>query len=285
MDVVDKKISMSRREDLRLVTGDGRYTADWNLPAQLYAAFLRADRAHAEILSLDASRALAHAGVRAVVIGEDVREAGFKSLPNALNYSGKGAQKIRKVHHPVLALGRVRYVGEPVVMIVAETTAIAEDARELIDIEYGDLAAVTTFENALAANAPQLHDKAPSNLAFEFESGDAESTAAAFARAHYVSRVTVDSQRLVANMLEPRACLVAFDEPSGRYTLHIPMQGAGPMKAQLAYVTGLPRDEIVPVAQDVGGSFGIRGSAYPEYFAAMIGAQARAPDQVGRDAR
>ena len=91
-----------RREDRRLLTGSGCFTADWNLPGQLYAAFVHADLAHAEIRSLDAARALAHPGVRAVITGEDVREAGFKTLPNALNYHGKGGQKLRKVHHPVL---------------------------------------------------------------------------------------------------------------------------------------------------------------------------------------
>ena len=265
-------IPMSRREDLRLVTGNGRYSADWNLPGQLHAAFLRADRAHAEILGLDVSRALDRKGVRAVLTGEDVREAGFKSLPNALNYPGKGGQKIRKVHHPVLALGRVRYVGEPIAMIVADTAAIADDARELIDIEYRDLPAVSTYEDAVATNAQHLHDEVPGNLAFEFESGDPDATRTAFAGARYVSRLTVDSQRLVGNMLEPRAFLVAFDQTSGCYTLHIPMQGVGTMQAQLAYVTGVDKNHIVPVAQDVGGSFGIRGSAYPEYFAGMIAA-------------
>ncbi|MBI4205652.1 MAG: xanthine dehydrogenase family protein molybdopterin-binding subunit, partial [Betaproteobacteria bacterium] len=135
-----------RREDLRLITGEGRYTADWNLPGEVHAVFLRADRAHAEILRLDATRALAHPGVLAVFTGEDAREAGFKSLPNIVSYPGKGGQQLRKPHHPVLALGRVRYVGEPVAMIVAQTAAIAEDARELIEAEYRDLPAVAEFD-------------------------------------------------------------------------------------------------------------------------------------------
>src|SRR5262245_7869904 len=119
---------MSRREDFRLVAGQGRYTSDWTLPGELHAVFLRADRAHAEILKLDARRALAHPGVKAVLTGEDIREAGYKSLPNVVSYPGKGGQQIRKPHYPVLALGRVRYVGEPVAMVVAESAAIAEDA-------------------------------------------------------------------------------------------------------------------------------------------------------------
>ena len=173
----------ARREDFRLVTGDGRFSADWNLAEQLHAVFLRADRAHARIERLDASRALAHPGVKAVLTGDDAREAGFKSLPNSVTYPGKDGQAIRKPFHPVLAMDRVRYVGEPVAMIVADTAAIAEDARELIDIDYAELPAVTTFEDAVAAGAPQLHADVPGNLAFEFDSGDAEAVAAAFSSA------------------------------------------------------------------------------------------------------
>src|SRR5450631_4041167 len=109
---------MSRREDHRLTTGQGRYTSDWNLPDQLHAVFLRADRAHAEIVRLDAARALAHGGVAAVFTGDDVRAAGFKSLPNVVNFTGKGGQPMLKPVHPVLAHGRVRFVGETVAMIV-----------------------------------------------------------------------------------------------------------------------------------------------------------------------
>ena len=264
---------MLRLEDFRLVTGQGRYSADWNLPNQLHAVFLRADRAHAEILSLDASRALAQTAVQAVLTGEDAREAGFKSLPNSVAYPGKDGQALKKPFHPVLATGRVRYVGEPIAMIVAETAAIAEDARDLIDIEYRDLPAVTGFEDALQPGAPQLHADVPGNLAFEFDSGDAEATAAAFARARYVSKVTVDSQRLVGNAMEPRACLVSFDAQSGGYTFYLPLQGVGGMKAQIVSVSGVDKDKIVLVAQDVGGSFGVRGGAYPEYFAAMMAAR------------
>ena len=264
---------MSRREDHRLTTGHGRYTADWNLPDQLHAVFLRADRAHAEIIRLDSARALAHPGVKAVFTGDDARAAGFKSLPNVVNFPGKGGQQMLKPLHPVLAQGRVRFVGEAVAMLVAESAAIAEDARDLIDIEYRDLPAVATFDAAVAAGAPQLHADVPGNLAFEYESGNEQATAAAFACAKYVSKVTVESQRLVGNPLEPRACLVAYDPGSSSYTLHLPLQGIGGMRGQLGAVTGLDRDKLDIVTQDVGGSFGVRGAAYPEYFALMLAAQ------------
>ena len=265
--------SAVRREDFRLITGAGRYSADWTLPQQLHAVFLRADRAHAEILRVDATVALAQAGVVAVFTGEDAREAGFKSLPNIVSYPGKDGQQIKKPHHPVLALGRVRYVGEPVAMIVARTAAIAEDARELLEIEYRELPAVADFDSAAREGAPRLHSDVPGNLAFEYESGDPDAAAAAFSRATYVSKLTVESQRLVGSALEPRACLAAFDANSGRYTVYLPLQGAGTMRGQFLQVTGLDKEKIVLAAQDVGGSFGVRGAAYPEYFAAMMAAK------------
>jgi carbon-monoxide dehydrogenase large subunit len=271
---------MIRREDFRLVTGQGRYTADWNLPDQLHAVFLRADRAHAQILSIDATRALAHPGVKLVLTGDDARAAGFKSLPNVVSYPGKDGQAIRKPFHPVLAMERVRYVGEPVAMIVAETAAIAEDARELVDVDYRELPAATNFDDATAGSAAQLHAEVPGNLAFEFESGDEEATQAAFAEARYVSRVRVDSQRLVGNALEPRACLVKFDAAGEHYTIHVPLQGVGGMKGQLVHVSGVDKEKITLIAQDVGGSFGVRGGAYPEYFAIMLAAR-----KLGRPVR
>ena len=264
---------MSRREDLRLVAGQGCYTSDSSLPRQLHAAILRADRAHAEIVRLEAMRALAHPGVSLVLTGEDARAAGFKSLPNIVGYPGKDGQQIRKPHHPVLALGRVRYVGEPVAMVVAETATIAEDARELIEVEYRDLPAVANFDAAVAEGAPQLHANVPGNLAFVYESGDERAVAEAFARARYTSKLTVDSQRLIGNMMEPRACLVAYEPDSGRYTLHAPLQGVGGMRGQISLVSGAAQDKIVIATQDVGGSFGVRGPAYPEYFAAMLAAR------------
>jgi carbon-monoxide dehydrogenase large subunit len=173
----------------------------------------------------------------------------------------------------VLALGRVRYVGEPVAIIVARTPALAEDARDLIEIEYRDRPAVIGFDAAVRDGAAQLHDDVPGNLAFEFESGDAQAVEAAFARARYRSKLTVESQRLVGNPMEPRACLAAYDPADGRYTLHLLLQGVGGMRGQIAHVTGLSNDKLALVAQDVGGSFGVRGAAYPEYFAIMMAAR------------
>ena len=144
-----------RREDALLLTGKGRYTADWNLPGQLYAFFLRSDRAHAEIVSIEPGAATARPGVRAVLTGADYAAAGWRSLPGGVSYDGVGGQKMKKPFWPALAQGKVHYVGQPVALVVAETAALAQDASEDIAIEYRDLAAAIGFETATREGAPQ----------------------------------------------------------------------------------------------------------------------------------
>ena len=264
---------MTRREDLRLITGQGRYTSDCNLPGQLHTVFLRADRAQAQIVRIDTSKALKHPGVVAVYTSADTAEAGFKSLPNPVGFPGRGGMAMQKPFFPVLATNHVHYVGECVAMVIAETAAIAEDARDLVEVEYRDLPCVTSVDDALKPGAPLVHADVPGNLAFDFESGDEQAVASAFAQAKFVSKVTAESQRLIGNAMEPRALLVAFDATNGRYTMHTLLQGQGGMRAQLMHVSGLAKDQIELVVQDVGGSFGVRGPAYPENFALMYAAK------------
>ncbi|MGB7541318.1 MAG: xanthine dehydrogenase family protein molybdopterin-binding subunit [Burkholderiales bacterium] len=266
-----------RREDERLLTGKGRYTADWNLPGQLHACVLRADRAHAEILSLDAAAARARPGVRLVLAGADLAAAGWKSLPGGVSYEGVGGQKMRKPFWPALATQRVHYVGQPVALVVADSVAQAQDAAEEIAVEYRDLPPAVGFDAATRADAPQLHEEAPGNLAFEYETGDRAAVEAAFARAALRTRLTVRSQRLVGNPIEPRAFLAACDAASGVFTVYTPSQGMNGMRGLLAAATGLPPEKIRVVTQDVGGSFGIRSFSYPEHVAVMLAAQ-----QLGR---
>ena len=175
---------MNRTEDLRLITGAGKYSSDWNLARQAYAHFLRADRAHAEIVALDVSRALRRPGVIGVLTGADVAAARFRSLPCNLPYAGRNGEPLKAPHRPALAQGRVRYVGEPVALVVAETAAGAQDAAELIDIEYRDLPAVVDAASAIAAAAPQLHEGIAGNLAFDYDTGDEAATERAFRAAH-----------------------------------------------------------------------------------------------------
>ncbi len=264
---------MLRREDERYLTGKGCYTADWNLPGQLYAYVLRADRAHAKILGIDAAAAGKRSGVRLVLTGADLVESGWKSLLGGVSYAGIGGQKMRKPFWPALARASVHYVGEPVALVVADSAVLAQDAAEEIAVEYRDLPPVIGFEDATRAGAPQLHEEAPGNLAFEYETGDRAAVEAAFAHAPLRTRLTVKSQRLVGSPIEPRAFLAVWDAETGGFTVHTPSQGMNGMRAQLADITGLPREKIRVVTQDVGGSFGVRSFAYAEHVAVMLAAK------------
>src|SRR5258705_546241 len=262
-----------RREDARLLTGGGRYTADWDLPGQLYAFFLRSDRAHAEIVSIDAEAATARKGVRLVLTGADYAASGWKSLPGGVPYEGVGGQKQKKPFWPALAQGKVHYVGQPVALIVADSAALAQDASEDIAIEYRDLPAAVGFEAATAASASQLHADIPGNLAFEYESGERAAVEAAIAGAALKSRLTVRSQRLVGNPIEPRAFLASLDVASGVFTVYSPSQGMNNMRGFLSSATGLPTEKIRVITELVGGSFGIRSYSYAEHVAVMLAAQ------------
>jgi carbon-monoxide dehydrogenase large subunit len=262
-----------RREDARLLTGSGRYTADWNLPGQLYAHFLRSDRAHAEIVSIDAGAATARKGVHLILTGADYAASGWKSLPGGVPYEGVGGQKQKKPFWPALAHGKVHYVGQPVALVVADSAALAQDASEDVAVEYRDLPAVIGFEAATAAGAPQLHADIPGNLAFEYESGDAAAVQAAFGGAALKSRLTMRSQRLVGNPIEPRAFLASLDPASGVFTVYSPSQGMNNMRGFLSAATGLPAEKIRVITELVGGSFGIRSYSYAEHIATMLAAQ------------
>ncbi len=262
-----------RREDARLLTGSGRYTADWNLPGQLHAFFLRSDRAHAEMVSIETRAAAARPGVHAVLTGDDYAASGWNSLPGGVAYEGVGGQKMKKPFWPALAQAKVRYVGQPVALVVAESAALAQDATEDVAVEYRDLPAAVGFEAATRAGAPQLHEDIPDNLAFEYETGDRAAVEATFARAALRTRLTVRSQRLVGNPIEPRAFLASFDAGSGVFTVYSPSQGVNGMRGFLVAATGLPPDKIRVVTELVGGSFGIRSYSYAEHLAVMLAAQ------------
>ena len=262
-----------RREDERLLTGRGCYTADWNLPRQLYGHFLRADRAHAKIIGVDAQAAREHTGVRLVLTASDLDAAGFNSLPGGVAFEGVGGQKMKKPFWPALARTHVHYVGQPLALVVAESALLAQDAAEDIALDYEDLPAAVGFDDATRAGATQIHPEAPGNLAFEYESGDAAAVEAALARAAFTSRMTMNSQRLIGSPIEPRACIADCNSESGVVTVYAPSQGINAMRAQLSQVTGVPAEKLRVVTRDVGGSFGVRGGAYAESIALVLAAQ------------
>jgi carbon-monoxide dehydrogenase large subunit len=259
-----------RLEDDRMLTGRGRYVSDWNLPGQAYGHFLRSDRAHAEIVSIDTQEALRHPGVVAVFTGADVAGV-LKSLPAALPVKGRGGMELINPGRPSLAQGRVRFAGDAVALIVAESATAAQDAAELIGVEYRELPAVVDAAEALAAGAPLVHDAVPGNTVLDYESGDEAGARAAFERAARVVKLDVHVSRVVGNPMEPRACLAAF--VSDQYHLYTCTQGVAIMRNQLSAVLGVPPEQIRVIAEEVGGGFGVRFNLYPEYCAMLFAAK------------
>jgi len=262
-----------RLEDERMLTGRGRYVSDWTLPGQAHGHFLRSDRPHARIRSIDASAALAMPGVLAVVTGAELAAAGLKPIPAAAPFKWRDGSEQRPASRLCLAHEVVRHVGEPVALVVAESAAQAQDAAEALAVDYEELPAVITAEQALAQGAPQLHPGAPGNLVLDYEGGDAKATQAAFARAAKVVKLRAYHTRVVGNPMEPRAAMGSWDAAKGMYFLHATTQGVGPMRGQLSAVLGVTPDKVRVVAEEVGGGFGVRFNAYPEYGALLFAAK------------
>jgi carbon-monoxide dehydrogenase large subunit len=269
-----------RVEDGRLVTGSGKYAADWSLPGQLYACFVRSDRAHAEIISVNVENARKHPGVKRVYTGADAVAAGYTKYFVIVNFPGRGGNHIIKPPRPVLAARKVRHVGDALAMVVADSAQAAQDAAELVEVEYRDLPAVVSAEEALAPGAPQLHQEAPGNLAFDYEAGNEEAVKAAFAQAAHVTRRKLEVTRVAPSPMELRGCTVRYEPKDGTYHVHVCIQGINMMRKQLAAITDVPEDKLVVHAQDIGGSFGQRSAAYPEYAAQMLAAK-----ELGRPIR
>jgi carbon-monoxide dehydrogenase large subunit len=263
----------ARKEDRRLVTGRGRYTADWNLPGQAHAFVLRSDRAHARLLGIDRAAALAHPGCLLVLTAQELAPAGFGELPAGAPLQGADGQPQIKCPMPVLATDRVRFVGQPVAMVIAESARAAQDAAEQILVDYEDLPAVASMAAASAPGAPIVHDTAPGNLSLVHVSGDEAAVEAAFVRAKYVSTLRMHSQRITGAPLELRAALAEWDAASDSYTVYTPTQGMLGMRSSLSQVTGIPQDRIRVIADDVGGSFGLRGGTASEQVLLMLAAR------------
>jgi carbon-monoxide dehydrogenase large subunit len=271
----------TRREDARLLTGLGRYAADFHADAELHACFVRSDRAHARIVSIDTAAAREQSGVLAVYIGADMAE--LRWPPTYARLSGRGGKHVLEPKRWVIATDRVRFVGEVVAMIVAESPMIAQDAAELIAVEYEELPVVVEAAAALAAGAPLLHDRIPANICFEYEFGDAVQAASIFSAAPaanlLVTRLAVRSQRLVSNPMEPRACIGQYGEGNG-YTLRVPTQGVAMMRSGICAMMDVPAGQVHILAEDVGGGFGTRSNAEPEYGAVLLAAR-----RLGRPVR
>jgi carbon-monoxide dehydrogenase large subunit len=265
------KVFKGRREDKRLLTGTGCYTADCNRPGQIYAALLRADRAHARIDGVDVAAAAAAPGVVAVLTAQDMTEAGYTRGQVLFPFKGPNGEGLKSVRSPALAQNRVRFVGEAVALVVAESVEAAQDAVELIDVRYDALDPVLDGRAALEPGAPLLHDEIPGNLCFDFRYGDDAAAAAAFASAAHVVRLDHASNRVVGNPMEPKAALLQWD--GDVLDIWCSNQGMTFMRQSLSAMMGIPEERLRVHAQDVGGAFGIRSGAYPEYAALALAAR------------
>jgi carbon-monoxide dehydrogenase large subunit len=293
-----------RKEDLRLLTGRGCYSDDFNFPGQAYAAALRAPHAHALIRSIEVAAARAMPGVLAVLTGADARADGLKAIPHLAGsgtppdivLKNRDGSAVPVAPHHVLPTDRVRHVGTAVAFVIAETVAAAKDAAERVVVDYAPLPAVTEAKAAVEQNAPRLYDDLP-NIMIDAEVGDAAATADAFARAAHVTRLDTWINRVTGVPMEPRAAIGIYDAASGRYTLYAGSGGIVRQKRELAAILGVPEEAVRVIAREIGGNFGTRNSFFPEFALVAWGSrrverpvkwtcerqEAFASDYMGRD--
>jgi carbon-monoxide dehydrogenase large subunit len=255
---------IERKEDARFLTGAGQYTDDVILPHQTYACFVRSPHAHARIRSIRADAAKAAPGVLAVYTGADLPPT-VGGLPCGWLITGADGQPMKEPKHPILAQGKVRYVGDPVAIVVAETQDQAKEAAQRVEVEYEPLAAVVDVRDATRKGAPAVHDEAPDNVCFVWGLGDKGAVDAAFAKASHVTTLELVNNRLIPNAIEPRACNAAYSRADDSYTLYVANQNPHVERLLMtAFVLGLPEHKVRVIAPDVGGGFGSKIYLYPE---------------------
>lgn len=257
--------SVKRTEDKRFITGKGRYTDDIKLPEMTYAAIVRSPYAHALIKGFNTSEAAAAEGVVAVFTGKDIQASGVGGVPTGWQVNFKNGDTMKEPLHPILAHDKVRFVGDAVAVVIAESYAQAKDAVDLVVVDYESLDAVTNAVAGCKEGAPKLHDDAPNNLCFDWELGDKEKTDKGIADAAHVTRLEFDNQRLVPNAIEPRSAIGVYDSSNDRHTLHTSTQNPHLIRLLMcAFVTGLPEHKVRVVSGDVGGGFGSKIHHYIE---------------------
>ena len=263
-----------RSEDEPLLTGRGQFTDDMNVPGQAYGVFVRATTGHARIRRVDGTQARAMPGVVAVITGADLAADGLGGIPPVASTVGRDSKPMVAAAMPVLATDRIRFVGEAVALVVAETLLQAQDAAEHIVVDVEDLGCAPDIESAMAHGAAPLHDNAPGNIALDWRDGDAAAVDAAFVKAAHVERVRLADTRLAAVSLEPRAGIGMWDGTTERYTLLATTQGVAVVRKLLAEgVFKVPLSKIRVLTHDIGGGFGMKAQTYPEYGAILYAAR------------
>ena len=257
--------SIKRREDQRFLTGSGCYVDDIHRPGQVHAHFLRSSLAHANIKSIDTSRAASAPGVLKILTGEDWSSEVGTGLPCGWQVIGKNQTPMHEPPHPPLVADKVRHVGDNLAVIIAETYEQAQDAAALIDLELEELPAVVSMAGAVAEGAAQLHDGVPNNICYDWEIGERATVDAAFDAASHVTKIELTNNRLVPNALEPRAAIAEYDAAADSYTLHTTSQNPHVIRLLMgAFVLSLPEHKLRIVAPDVGGGFGSKIYHYAE---------------------
>src|SRR6266850_942309 len=261
-----------RTEDPTLLRGEGRYTDDLNEPGQAYAHIVRSPHAHGVLRGVNAEAARKMPGVDAVYIAADL--AAYGPHKCMLDFKQRDGSPMKRPIRRSLAEGKVRFVGDPVVCVVADSAVRAKDAAEAVELDIEPLPAVALASAAAKPDAPQLYDDVPGNVALDFLFGEPEKVAEAFRNAFHISKLTLRNTRVVVAAMEPRAALCAYDAAAGRFTLTAPGQGVFAMRNQLADMLAVPQDKVRLRTPHVGGSFGMKGSIYPEYVCLAHAARA-----------
>src|ERR1700722_3828501 len=260
-----------RMEDDTLVRGRGKYTDDFNLPGQAYAWIVRSSHAHGIIRGIDTTGAKAMRGVLGVWTGTDL--AHYEPFTCGLPLKNRDGSPLLQTNRMPLMTDKVRYVGDAVAFVVAETLAQARDAGEAVVLDIEPLPAVTSAEEAAKPGAPQLYDHIPDNVALDYHYGDAEKIEAAFAAAAHVTRVDIVNTRVAVVAMEPRAALASYDKTSERFTIQVPTQGVSGNRVNLAKNMKLPNEKVRVLTANVGGSFGMKNINYPEYMCILYAAK------------
>ncbi len=260
---------VSRKEDPVLLRGEGRYTDDLNLPGQLYGVMVRSRVAHGVLKGLQTADALAMPGVRAIITRADLIAAGVKPFAAGVAFKNRDGSPAASVEQYALAGDVVRYVGEPIAMVVAETAYQARDAAEAVFAEIDSLPAVTDARAAAEPGAPMLHPQAPGNVILDWHYGDSAKVAEAFAGAAHVTRMAIRNSRIVVAPMEPRSVIADFSAEDGSLVMRLGCQGVFGAKQNIAAVMGVPVAKVRVLTGNVGGSFGMKGGVYPEYVAAL----------------
>src|SRR4051812_26549878 len=256
--------SVRRVEDVRFLTGAGQYTDDINLPNQRYAVFVRSPHAHARIKAVDARRASGMPGVSRVFTGADMAGK-VNGLPCGWLITSTDGQPMKEPPHPVLAVDKVRYVGDHVALVVADTLQQARDAAEAVDVDYEVLTAVVDVRDVAKGNGLALHDASTDNRCYKWAIGDEAQVDAVFAKAAHVTKLELFNNRLIPNAIEPRAAIASYNRAGDEYTLYVSNQNPHVERLLMtAFVLGLPEHKVRVIAPDVGGGFGSKIFLYAE---------------------